>query len=578
MLGKRISLETEKYLELIRYKYIKIPIKTKHTRFTVTTKKGHTMKMLKFYHKYLKLFIVPLLLLFSFGCNDGGGGSSDPLTVEITGWYMENADESAVSKYGDKANATAYIYISLKVKDPDGIDDVIYVEVSNPQDRYWILRDSSSGIDLYDPEYKRFIANGLWSSVNPNSIILGQYTAFVLDSDFNSATNTINFSSPGTTLPEEGFIYSEDYKRVTDGGIEMLKRASITNFVKGEDSITIEFQVDDTRVFNGYVWIYDGSPEYITYSDYFINTINYGSGIFNDGTTNTLTIQSSDLDLGSYTWDDINGFHVILTDGVQYSPKETWDHRSVSQYKTIGCADVEGCPAPPLMSLIPSGCFDMGDAFNEGYTEELPVHNVCITSNFYMDVHEVTNAEYAVCVSAGGCTAPSDSSSETRASYYGNPVYNDYPVIYVSWNQVDDYCAWAGKRLPTEAEWEFAARGGLSGKRYPWGDTLSGTYANYSDSGDPWDNDTSPVGYYAANGYGLYDMAGNVFEWVNDQYQNDYYHMSPTNDPPGPASGVVRVLRGGGWDNDTSYLRVAGRTDNTPSVQHGNKGFRCAGD
>ena len=110
MLGKRISLETEKYLELIRYKYIKIPIKTKHTRFTVTTKGGHTMKMLKFYHKYLKLFIVPLLLLFSFGCNDGGGGS-DPLTVEITGWYMENADESAVSKYGDYANATAYIYI-----------------------------------------------------------------------------------------------------------------------------------------------------------------------------------------------------------------------------------------------------------------------------------------------------------------------------------------------------------------------------------------------------------------------------------------------------------------------------------
>jgi len=241
-------------------------------------------------------------------------------------------------------------------------------------------------------------------------------------------------------------------------------------------------------------------------------------------------------------------------------------------------ADSDCGSAPPNMALIPSGCFDMGDAFNEGGTNELPVHYVCITSSFYMDVHEVTNAEYAACVSGGGCSAPGSSSSFSRGSYYGNPTYDNFPVIYVSWNQATAYCTWAGKRLPTEAEWEYAARGGLSGKRYPWGDSISGTDANYYDSGDPWDNDTSEVEYYAANGYGLYDMAGNVYEWTNDWYSSTYYSSSPINDPPGPASGTYRVVRGGDWLGDTGPLRVANRPYNYPFNQYSYMGFRCAGD
>ncbi|HUT55028.1 MAG TPA: formylglycine-generating enzyme family protein [bacterium] len=231
----------------------------------------------------------------------------------------------------------------------------------------------------------------------------------------------------------------------------------------------------------------------------------------------------------------------------------------------------------PGMALIPASCFNMGDAFSEGQGDELPVHNVCLTS-FYMDVHEVTNAQYAACVSGGGCTAPGDSSSNTRASYYGNPAYDDFPVIYVDWNQATAYCAWAGKRLPTEAEWEYAARGGLSGNRFPWGDLVSGSDANYANSGDAWDNDTSPVENFAANGYGLYDMAGNVYEWVNDWWSSTYYSVSPTNDPPGPVSGTYRGARGGSWYFTSIYLRVADRAADDPALQYFSAGFRCARD
>jgi len=250
---------------------------------------------------------------------------------------------------------------------------------------------------------------------------------------------------------------------------------------------------------------------------------------------------------------------VILLSGMFLLGQETW-----------------GPPVPPgPMAQIPAGCFDMGDAFSEGGPDELPVHNVCISA-FEMDVHEVTNAEYRQCVTFGGCTAPSDSSSHTRPTYYGDPAYDDFPVIWVDWYKAEDYCTWAEKRLPTEAEWEYAARGGLAGKRYPWGDTISGTDANYTDPGDPWDHDTSEVEYYGPNGYGLYDMAGNVWEWVNDWYQSNYYSVSPPNDPPGPGSGTSRVLRGGSWYYSTISLRVARRFNYYPSLEFNSLGFRCA--
>jgi formylglycine-generating enzyme required for sulfatase activity len=245
-----------------------------------------------------------------------------------------------------------------------------------------------------------------------------------------------------------------------------------------------------------------------------------------------------------------------------------------------------GCPTVGPMVSIPEGCFDMGDSFSEGNSEELPVHNVCISA-FKMDVHEVTNAEYKECVDAGICSAPGDAVSTTRSSYYGDPTYDDYPIIYIDWNDAVYYCSWAGKRLPTEAEWEYAARGGHAGYRFPRGDTISCTSANYSSStsysfdteGSDGDcvGDTTEVESYAANSYGLYDMTGNVWEWVSDWYDSGYYSVSSTNDPQGPISGTKRVLRGGSFLSLPWNNRVSFRGNNDPNQRwHYYFGFRCA--
>ena len=237
----------------------------------------------------------------------------------------------------------------------------------------------------------------------------------------------------------------------------------------------------------------------------------------------------------------------------------------------------EGYTACGAMARIAAGCFDMGDHFAEGDPVELPVHNVCLSA-FEMDFHQVTNAEYAECVSAGACTVPSNLGSDSRATYYGDPAYADFPVIFVTWYQAEKYCTWAGKKLPIEAQWEYAARGGLPGKRYFWGDTdPTGAECNFFNSGDPWDNDTSEVEHYPANGYGLFDMAGNVWEYMADRFNPDYYAGSPSNDPQGPTCGTNRVLRGCSWGCNTNYaLRVALRDLGSPVAGAKYVGFRCA--
>ena len=222
--------------------------------------------------------------------------------------------------------------------------------------------------------------------------------------------------------------------------------------------------------------------------------------------------------------------------------------------------------------LIPAGSFEMGDYFDEGEANERPVHRVQLDA-FYMDVHEVTVGQFREFVQQSGYKYGGNWDSVARYS-----PGDDYPMVNVSWNEATAYAKWAGKRLPTEAEWEYAARGGLVGKRYSWGDdeSLARDYANYdgTDGKDKWEY-CSPVGSFAANGYGLYDMAGNVWEWCQDWYDGDYYSSSPATNPPGPDTGTLRVLRGGFWNLSTLSLRVAYRNYRNPTYRSYNYGFRC---
>jgi serine/threonine protein kinase len=241
------------------------------------------------------------------------------------------------------------------------------------------------------------------------------------------------------------------------------------------------------------------------------------------------------------------------------------------------------------MLYVPAGNFKMGS--NDGSDDEKPIHTVYLNA-YWMDRAEVTNAMYRICVNAGVCLPPSNIGSYARSNYYDAPEFDDYPVIHVDWNQSKTYCEWRGDgtRLPTEAEWEKAARG-MDGRVYPWGsewDINSMRRLNFSDRNDPSElsdivaddgyGDTAPVGSYldGASPYGLYDMAGNVWEWVADWYSETYYQTSPFENPLGPDTGQDRVLRGGSWDVSGDNIRITDREGYDPYDSYDHIGFRCA--
>jgi len=228
------------------------------------------------------------------------------------------------------------------------------------------------------------------------------------------------------------------------------------------------------------------------------------------------------------------------------------------------------------MVYVPAGEFAMGS--NDGYNYEQPVHQVYL-DEYWIDKYEVTNGQFEDCVAAGACSEPYSGESSTRSSYYENEEFTNYPVIWVNWYRAEAYCEWAGGRLPTAAEWEKAARG-TDERTYPWGnEDPTCSLANYGSCV----GDTSEVGSYPSgvSPYGSLDMAGNVWEWVADWYDEEYYSNSPVENPTGPvngdpANGDLSVLRGGSWHNNVFNVRSSFRYKFIPYFFSSKYGFRCA--
>jgi len=252
--------------------------------------------------------------------------------------------------------------------------------------------------------------------------------------------------------------------------------------------------------------------------------------------------------------------------------------------------------APPGMVYIPSGEFQMGGIPIPPTSPcpsggiDCPLHTVSLDA-YFIDLYEVTNPQYALGASAGACNPPVFGSSNTRPDYYSNPAFASYPVVNISWYDAVDYCAWSGGRLPSEAEWEKAARGTSDTRKYPWGDAPPDcNRANYIHTEGlietPCVGDTTPVGNYplGVSPYGAYDMAGNVWEWVADWYQTDYYHLFPPDgwpdNPTGPADGIYKVIRSGSFNHIYDGIMVSNRLGQKPARTciSDRIGFRCARD
>lgn len=252
------------------------------------------------------------------------------------------------------------------------------------------------------------------------------------------------------------------------------------------------------------------------------------------------------------------------------SPTET----SIPATATLGIDSIRISDKDGMTLLyVPASEFTMGS--NTDSVDEMPAHTVYLDS-FWVDQTEVTNRMYALCVTAGTCNPPTDVRSYTHNLYYGNIAFENYPVIYVNWNMASAYCAWAGRRLPTEAEWEKAARGD-KGNIYPWGNSApNSNLLNYNGNVQ----DTSSVMSYETgkSPYGAYDMLGNVWEWVNDWYGETYYQISPPSNPLGLDFGTGRVHRGGSWLDDHNFIRSSKRDKGDPNYADRNLGFRCAMD
>jgi formylglycine-generating enzyme required for sulfatase activity len=318
--------------------------------------------------------------------------------------------------------------------------------------------------------------------------------------------------------------------------------------------------------------------------------LNNGYGAFTDSQLRLGSAFSSAIALGDIDNDgDLDAFvtHNQWNHQGYGEPDKVWlneifsSTQSVSNTATLGDSDIR--PSDGMtMFFVPAGSFQMGSSENapDAEASEFPQHEVTLDS-FWIDQSEVTNAQYNLCVNMGECR---------KSRYANNPGYNgdSYPVVGVTWGDAVDYCTWVGGSLPTEAEWEYAAKG-PSGFIYPWGNEFNGKLANFCDVNceESWADKTvddgfeesAPVGSYpgGASWVGVLDLAGNVWEWTWDWC--DVYSSYPQNNPTGPEDGTCKILRGGAWASPPTGIRTAyriiGSTEIAPNIRHPNIGFRC---
>lgn len=339
-------------------------------------------------------------------------------------------------------------------------------------------------------------------------------------------------------------------------------------------------------------WEYDGEDaDELTWHIYLDDTPPYAEEVVGAGVERTFfdlpTLKSG----WRYYW-RVVGFHPDGTVAI-YGP--SWTFRTEVADEPLNLEAMVSIPAGELQM----GCDPENDGGYGCRPREVPLHTVWVDA-FDIDKYEVTNSQYAKCVAAGACDPPRFKHTLTREWYYGNPEYDEYPVVYVSWWNANDYCAWADKRLPTEAEWEMAARGPYDTRPWPWGDeTIDCTRANFTDTrpSDKWvvcKGDTTRVGSYptGATALGVMDMSGNVFEWVKDVYDENYYNYSPSVNPQGPDRSTdperkpYFVIRGGSYRPDWYYPRTFNRhwghhgyegpLRDIPYFRNNQVGFRCA--
>ena len=233
--------------------------------------------------------------------------------------------------------------------------------------------------------------------------------------------------------------------------------------------------------------------------------------------------------------------------------------------------------------LVPAGEFEMGAEGKPADPDESPKHRVYLDA-YYIGKYEVTNRQYYTFVKATGRRPPENCCDPKDNIWRGDAMLDgigELPVINVSWEDAVAYCQWSGGRLPTEAEWEKAARG-TDGRTYPWGDDpVTGNRTNYSIANVTfWEGPATLAKKdqydYGKSPYGAYEMAGNVWEWVQDWYDENYYKNSPSKNPPGPLDGTERVMRGGSWRNDPEHLRAANRSKHPAGERRTYIGIRCA--